>query len=160
MRRLPPILLPTLIMAFAATVQAQDAQSQLWDAALTGDTALIRHAVTAGARLDSLDTRRSANGRLALNWAALNNRVPAIELLLEMGAELEAENRTGFTALHHAAEVGAFEAARALLHAGADARHTNRAGMTPAGTARENGFGPLADLLEAAARGDRPSRPH
>jgi ankyrin repeat protein len=144
---------------FPRPLRAQDAQTQLWEAAIAGDTTAMRQALAAGAQIDSLDTRRSRNGRRALNWAALNNRVPAIRLLLEAGATLDTANLTGFTALHHAAEAGALEAARALLVAGADARRTINAGYTPSKIARENGFEAVAALLEAAERGERPSRP-
>jgi ankyrin repeat protein len=149
MRRLALLL---LFLALAVPVRAQDAQSRLWDAAVAGDTLEIRQAVADGAVVDSLDTRRSRNGRRALNWAALNNRVDAIAVLLELGAPLEAVNITGFSALHHAAEAGSMEAAQALLAAGADPAHANNAGMLPAATARELGHAALADLLEAAAR--------
>jgi ankyrin repeat protein len=78
--------------------------------------------------------------------------VPAITLLIALGAPLEAENRTGFSALHHAAEAGSLEAARALLEAGADPTHPNKAGYTPAQTAREQGHEDVVALLEAAER--------
>ncbi|HEX9892335.1 MAG TPA: ankyrin repeat domain-containing protein [Gemmatimonadales bacterium] len=140
----------------SAPVQAQDAQVQLWEAAISGDTTALRGALTAGAKVDSLDTRRSANGRRALNWAALNNQVPAIRLLLAAGAKIDTANRTGFTALHHAAEAGSLEAATELLKAGANPKLTNLAGVTPAQVARERGFASVAALLEAAEQGKRP----
>ena len=66
---------PTLVLAavLSLTVQqlsAQSPQDRLWDAAVAGDTAAIRSAVAAGAKIDSLDRRVSVNGRYALNWAA------------------------------------------------------------------------------------------
>lgn len=138
-------------MLAASPLVAQDAQGRLWDAAIAGDTLNIRQALADGAKIDSLDTRRNPNGRMALNWAAWHNRVPAIQMLIAMGAPLEAENRTGFSALHHAAEAGSTEAARALLAAGADPAHANKAGYTPAKTAREQGNDDIAALLDAAA---------
>src|SRR5688572_31642218 len=131
---------------------AQDAQSRLWDSAIVGDTIGIRQALAEGAKIDSLDVRRNPNGRLALNWAAWHNRVPAIEMLLAMGAPMEAENRTGFSALHHAAEAGSLEAARELLAAGADPLHANKAGRTPAVTARGQGNAEVAALIEESAQ--------
>jgi ankyrin repeat protein len=74
-------------------------------------------------------------------------------MLLARGATLEAQNLTGFTALHHAAEMGSAGAARFLLGAGADPRATNRAGMTPARIARELGHVGVALLLQTAADG-------
>lgn len=153
MRARCPLVFATLsaaVLLADSPLAAQDAQSRLWDAAIAGDTLAIRQAVVDGATIDSLDARRNPNGRLALNWAAWHNRVPAIRMLIALGAPLEAENRTGFTPLHHAAEAGSLEAARALLEAGADPSHPNKAGYTPARTARELGNEDLAELLEAA----------
>lgn len=158
-----PVLLATLTAGLqlgGSPLLAQDAQSRLWDAAIAGDTLAIRQAVADGAKIDSLDARRNPNGRLALNWAAWYDRVPAIRLLIALGAPLEAENRTGFTSLHHAAEAGSLEAARALLDAGADPTHPNKAGYTPAQTARERGNAEVAELLEAAiASREAPAQP-
>lgn len=99
--------------------EAQDAQSQLWDAARAGDTVAMSTALAGGAKVDSLDTRRSPNGRRALNWAAIGNKPDAIRFLVAHGATIDATNLTGFTALHHAAETGGVDAARALLELGA-----------------------------------------
>ncbi|HJR52648.1 MAG TPA: ankyrin repeat domain-containing protein [Gemmatimonadota bacterium] len=139
------------VLLFGSSLLAQDAQSRLWDAAIAGDTLAIRQALADGAVIDSLDLRRNPNGRRALNWAALYNRVDAIEMLLASGAPIEAVNRTGFTALHHAGEEGSLEAATALLAAGADPGHANNEGFTPAMTAREGGHEEVAALIEAAA---------
>lgn len=152
--RLSALIAATAIAVLLAgsSLLAQDAQSRLWDAAIAGDTLGIRQALADGAKIDSLDVRRNPNGRRALNWAALHNRVPAIEILLASGAPIEAVNRTGFTALNHAGEAGALEAARALLAAGADPAHANNEGYTPAMTARENGHEEVAALIEESAR--------
>ena len=163
MRARYPLLfctLATVLLLADSPLAAQDAQSRLWDSAIAGDTLAIRQAVADGAKIDSLDARRNPNGRLALNWAAWHDRVPAIRLLIALGAPLEAENRTGFTPLHHAAEAGSLEAARALLEAGADPAHPNKAGYTPAQTARERGNVEVAELLEAAiASREAPAQP-
>ena len=140
-------------------IEAQDpppAQIRWWEAAISGDTITLAAALLGGARVDSLDTRRSENGRRALNYAALNNRANAIRFLLARGASIEATNLTGFTALHHAAEAGSLEAARVLLAAGADPKHGNNEGQTPAERARAEGHTEIAELIEAAERGIRP----
>lgn len=146
----------SMTMGIAALAQCQTPQGRLWDAAISGDTAVLATALADGARIDSLDLRRSPNGRLALNWAAINNRVSAIQFLLAHGAAIEGTNFTGFTALHHAAEYGSLEAARALLAAGADPAHRNNAGLKPAETARAEGHIEVALLIAAAERGERP----
>lgn len=139
------------ILLAGSSLLAQDAQSRLWDAAIAGDTLAIRQAIADGAKIDSLDVRQNRNGRRALNWAALHDHVPAIEMLIAMGAPIEAVNNTGFTALNHAGEAGSLEAARALLAAGADPMHANNEGYTPAMTARDNGHEEVAALLEESA---------
>lgn len=144
--------LATALLLLAPAVAAQPVelspQTRLWDAAIAGDTTAIVQALADGADVDSLDTRRSRNGRRALNWAALNNHVPALAVLLRHGAALEARNLSGFTALHHAAEAGSLEALRALLAAGADPNAANAAGLRPADTAREQGNLSALALLE------------
>lgn len=147
--RLIRTVLVLAALAVPSALAAQDAQSRLWNGAINGDTAAIRAAVRDGAVVDSLDTRTNANGRRALNWAALGNHVDAIQLLLELGAPIDATNVTGFTALHHAAEEGSLEAARVLLAAGANRTLTNRGGLTPLGVAQDNLHFPVMELLEA-----------
>ncbi len=141
-----------LVLATAPLAAQKDAQSRLWDAAMLGDTVALVKALADGAKVDSLDVGRSRNGRRALNWAAINNRVPAINLLLANGAAVNSQNLTGFSPLHHAAEKGSLEAARALLAAGADPLLGNAAGNTPADVARELGYDAVAALIESAAK--------
>lgn len=155
-RILQVVSVVSLALGMAEPARSQNAQDRLWDAAMSGDTVALAGALADGARVDALDLRRSPNGRLALNWAAINNRVSAIQFLLAHGAAIEATNITGFTALHHAAESGSLDAARALLAAGADPAHRNGAGLKPADTARERGHIEVALLIAAAERGERP----
>ena len=152
--RLARLASALFVLSFIAVADAsaQDAQSRLWDAAIAGDTTAIRKAVSDGAKIDSLDTRRSQNGRYALNWATWNNHVAAVKLLIELDAPLEAENLTGFTALHHAAENGSADAAQILLAAGANPDHTNKMGYTPQEIAAERGHDAIAKMLQAAPR--------
>jgi ankyrin repeat protein len=152
-------LLILLTITLATPCIAQTPQARLWDAAISGDTAALAAALKDGAQIETLDRRSSQNGRRALNWAAINNRVDAIRFLLAHGAQIEATNLTGFTALHHAAEYGSVDAARVLLAAGADPKHTNLEGVTPLARARQEGHLDVAALLEAAERGVRPKDP-
>jgi ankyrin repeat protein len=119
-----------LTLGVAQRSEAQDAQSHLWDAARAGDTVAMSKALAEGAGVDSLDTRRSPNGRRALNWAALGNQPGAIRFLVAHGATIDAANLTGFTALHHAAEAGSVDAAKTLLELGAKKTLLNANGET------------------------------
>jgi hypothetical protein len=124
-----------------------DAQTRLWAASMSGDTVEIARALAAGAKIDSL-----AGGRRALNWAALNNRGPAVRLLLARGATINSRNPTGFTPVHHAAEGGAIDVLRILIAAGADVTIASNAGARPVDTARRIGNQTAVALLEAAVR--------
>ena len=139
------------ILLAATPLRAQDAQSAVWDASISGDTVALVKALDDGAKIDSLDTRRSQNGRMALNWAAYNNHAAAARILLDRGAPIEAKNLTGFTALHHAAEAGSLEAAEVLVARGAKLDTTNRTGATPLETAIEQGQTAMVAALKKAA---------
>ena len=135
-----------------ATSQAQDFQARLWDASIAGDTAAIIQALDGGASINLLDTRTNPNGRRALNWAAFNNRGPAVRLLIARGAGLNLTNLSGFTPVHHAAEAGATDALTILIAAGADLSIPNAQGALPLDTARNNGHVEAVQLLEAALK--------
>jgi ankyrin repeat protein len=151
MSKASAILLAGILAGAIVPAQAQDHQATLWDASISGDTLAIARALDAGARIDSLDTRRNPNGRRALNWAAFNNRGPAVRLLVARGAGLNLTNNTGFTAVHHAAEGDAAEVLAILIDAGADISIPNRQGLLPLDTARGRGYVQIVRLLEAAA---------
>ena len=111
----------------------------LADAVLAGNLELVRKLVADGADIQGLDTRpqvAGANGRRPLNFAALKNDTKMIELLLELGADINGQNLTGFTPLHHAVEAEAIEAITLLLSKGADTTIKNGRNLTPAEFAR------------------------
>jgi ankyrin repeat protein len=60
-----------------------------------------------------------AQRRTPLHYAALADDTAAVRTLLSQGADPDAADRQGFTALHLAAQQGANSAAAALLAAGA-----------------------------------------
>ena len=144
-----------LVASIAAIVGRADgqagppAQERLWDAAMRGDHAEVERALLDGADIEALDTRRSRNGRRALNWAAQFNHAQVMRTLLSRGAAIDAQNSSGFTALHHAAEAGSLEAAEVLLTAGAARTVKTGAGEVPAAIARRHGHGAIAALIEA-----------
>jgi ankyrin repeat protein len=154
MIRISVILLAAscLTGGFTHFAQAQDHQAQLWDASIAGDTIAITQALDAGAKVDSLDTRRNPNGRRALNWAAYNNRGPAVRILIARGASLNLTNNTGFTPVHHAAEAGALETLAILIEAGADITIPSNQGNLPLDTANARGHSQAAQLLTAASK--------
>jgi ankyrin repeat protein len=77
---------------------------------------------------------------------------PRIEALLRGGADVDAAQADGTTALHWAAHREDVELARRLIAAGAKANAANRAGVGPLSLACENGHeGLVRLLLEAGA---------
>ena len=79
----------------------------------------------------SLDMRAPSSNHTALHWAASKNRHAAVQLLVGLGADLEARDDSGWTALHAAAYWGAGTTARALLALGADVGVRDVDGDTP-----------------------------
>ena len=71
------------------------------------------------------------------NWDA-NRQVRMIELLLESGADVQAQDKNGATPLHRAVRTRCAAAVEALLDAGADATLLNRPGSTPFHLAVQN----------------------
>jgi ankyrin repeat protein len=110
----------------------------LMTAARTGNVDTIRRLLTRGAKVNVTEPWF---GETALMWAAAQNHGPAVRLLVESGAQLNARStvmaapvlefprsggpnsplpRGGWTALMFAARDGAIDAARALAELGAD----------------------------------------
>lgn len=140
---LGPVTFPTL---------AVKAQAKLWEAAKLGDTLGLEKAILEGADVNALDTRRSKNGRRALNWAAYYNHVSAIKVLLKHGADIDATNLSGFTPLHHAVENKAIEATHYLIDQGADKGIASKSGRTPLQTAQGMRQQALISLLLGTER--------
>jgi len=91
-----------------------------------------------------------------VTWAAACGSLAAVEILAELGFDVNAKGRTDMpsdqpwqTALHEAAGTGNAELARTLLRLGADPGiRDERFGSTPLGWARHFGQQALIDLLE------------
>lgn len=135
------------LLASVEVAARPNPQQRLWAAAVAGDTAEIGRALAAGARIDSM-----GDNRRALNLAALNNRGPALRVLLARGAGINLQNATGFAAVHHAAEVGALDALAILISAGANLTTRTARGQLPIDVARAQGHQSSVQALEAAAR--------
>jgi ankyrin repeat protein len=107
-----------LIVGFAAASAAADLS--LPAAVQSGDTARVDALIAAGEGLDA--TLPEYYGATALMLAAERDDTPLVARLITAGADLDARDRNGDTALNWAAYHGHMGPARALLEAGADPR--------------------------------------
>ena len=102
------------------------AEDDVWKAAKRGDVAALERLAAEGASLDDPEPDSSTT---PLAWTALHGHVAAAKWLLDNGAEVNALNADGSTALHSAAFMGQAEIVQLMLERGADpnARHPNGA---------------------------------
>ena len=98
----------------------------LMSAASSGDTAIVKTIMKAGAIVDV----QNNVGLTALMIAAHSNHVEVAGILLDAGAKPDVSDNLGMTALFAAAEANARDTVRLLLKRGANREHRNKAGMT------------------------------
>lgn len=127
-----------------------DANEELVKAAANGDA--TRCAEILG-RTDAahVDVNGFYGGHTALQAAAQNGHVEVIRALVEAGADVDAEDRDGDRAAHHAAFGDEPAALRALAVASADLNARNRRRQTPLHIAVNKGhLGVVRTLLQLA----------
>jgi len=81
--------------------------------------------------------------------AAVNSHPEAIPVLLSQGADVNAADQSGLTALHAAAAMGRTEAVRLLVESGADVAQLTASGLTALSIAEAGGHAEIADFLRA-----------
>ena len=105
----------------------------LWKSAAAGDLSTIKDALGDSVDLNAQDPQF---GITPLAWAALMGHTKVVALLLEHGADVNAQNRDGATPLHSAAFLGRVETVKFLLQKGADITLRNNDGSTPMNAAQ------------------------
>ncbi|NIP60304.1 MAG: hypothetical protein GWM92_18235, partial [Gemmatimonadetes bacterium] len=141
-----------LLLSVGLAGGAQDPGTE--GAAYAGAVEGSRRAASAAARLPASD-----NGRPVLDTgppvadAAMKGNLAAVRALVEQGADVNAAQGDGMTALHWAALNGDAELARILVYAGATLKAVTRAGgHTPLHLAARAGHPGVIDvLLDAGA---------
>jgi ankyrin repeat protein len=123
------------IAAGAKLAGEEGAQSPLHLAAAVGDSEVIEALPKAAVRklLEKLD----AADRTPLMHAAAKGNIRTARALLDLGADVNARNSTGDTALRVAASDGTPDVAKLLLEAGGDLLLPGRLLLTPLDRARE-----------------------
>lgn len=126
---------------------SDDGFSPLGLAAFFGRADAVRVLLDSGA--DVRAVARNAMRVEALHSAAAAHDAPIVLALLEAGADPNARQQVGFTALHEAASEGLDEMARLLVAHGARVDLATEDGKTAVDLARAKGHGKLADWLES-----------
>src|SRR5664279_776990 len=84
-----------------------------------------------------------------INAAAASRNLEVVKLVLQAGANPDAQQHAGYAALHEAAANNNVELAKVLLNAGADPGVRTDAGVSAADMAREKGHTEIAEMLKA-----------
>jgi hypothetical protein len=130
-----------------------DGFSPVGYAAFFGHVEVLRLLIERGGDVNtpSANAMRVSPVHSAAAHADPGRAVALARIVLEAGADPNARQQGGFTALHEAALNGNGPLVELLLAHGAVAGTRNDAGQTPAELARSNGYATLADRLERAA---------
>jgi len=100
----------------------------LWQAAITGNTAVVEQHIAAGT---DLEAKEDFGGSPSLILAAIFGHKEVASILIDAGADLESRNSSGGTALHQACFFCRPEIVELLLNLGADPNQINNRGLTP-----------------------------
>jgi len=86
-------------------------------------------------------------GNRPLKVAAVRGDVRAIDILIQAGAEIDARNEDGYTALHHAVSQGHLPAVQRLVELGASLDAVTDDGFTPLQEAEIHKFDEIVAFL-------------
>jgi ankyrin repeat protein len=117
------------------------------NAAYRGDSVKVQELLSQGV---SVNRRTPFGNYTALILTGYTPYTNVVGLLLKNGANVNAQDTTGRSALHCAACKGQVDTARLLVQSGADLSLTNSDGFTPLREAVETGPPTLVELLLAA----------
>lgn len=131
-------------------------ETPLMICAKSGSADAVRILVEYGA---TVNAKEPAQGQTALMWAAAERHPDVVQAFIDSHADLTANSKQGFTAIHFAARVGDLESVKELLAAGVDVNIlTQAAGSTNRvtnflGIAKTTGSLGYTPLLVAVVRG-------
>ncbi len=93
------------------------------------------------------DANFKENGRPLLSWAAQNGSAEIVQALIDSGADLNAADAIGHTALMRATDMDKRDVAAVLLKAKADPNAESQNGDTALSLAIQSGYGDMVKLL-------------
>jgi uncharacterized protein len=114
----------------------------------SGSADAVRMLLARGA---DVNAKEPSQNQTALMWAASEHHSNVVGMLIEVGADLQAHTKKGFTALHFAAREGDVESARLLLAAGVNVNIRSQPDPSEKGQGR--GEGPRAGGAGGAVGG-------
>lgn len=116
-----------LALCLTSLIAAAPSDAPVADAAERNDVEAVRALLQRGEDANGAQP----DGVSALHWAALNNNVEIVDLLLYAGATVKPTTRVGgYTPLHLASQRGNAEVVTRLLESGADANRFTATGVT------------------------------
>lgn len=113
----------------------EDLNAQLRQAARDGNNPEIQQLFNKGAQINAGDENSSIT---ALMMAAMRGSLTTCQLLLNLGANVNTQDRANFTALIFAAGGGYNEVCKLLISKGADINHLSRHGTALMWAAKKN----------------------
>jgi len=128
---------------------SSDGWTPLHLAAAFGTPEAVRLLLESGASVSAVSRNAQTNQPLHATLA-LGRNAETIGLLLDAGADPNARQTAGFTALFSAAAANRRDLAEILIQHGANPGILNDFGQSAASFARERGHGELADWLEGS----------
>jgi ankyrin repeat protein len=111
-------------------------ETPLMTCARSGSADAVRMLVARGA---DVNAKEPLENQTALMWAAAERHPNVVGMFIEVGADLQAHTKKGFTALHFAAREGDLESTRLLLAAGVNVNIRSQPNPSEKGEGREGG---------------------
>lgn len=101
--------------------------------------------------INDANAAREDNNKTILMYACWVGNIDAVKHLVEKGADVNAQDSGGASALHLSAWKNRVEIARYLLANGASGSAMSKDGMTPLDIALTQGYKEIAEAIEQAA---------
>ncbi|CAM8961567.1 unnamed protein product [Rhodiola kirilowii] len=133
-----------LLLEYGANVNIKDLEGNvpIWDAIRAGHESIIKLLKENGARPSSGDV-----GQYAC-FAAEQNRLDLLKIIVEYGGDVTLPKCSGTTALHTAVSEGNVEMVEFLLKQGAEADKPDIHGWSPRGLAEHQGHEEILNMLQ------------